>query len=373
MTRLQRTGWGTAALALALPGAWLDPPMFFAAWLAAWWFGLSIFFGALANRWVHALTGGQWGVALEPVTRALARRLPWLLLLLVPLLFGADAIYPWAASHSDPWRQAMARPEFNRVWLSPAFVAGRIVVYALVWWLLARPAANATATAVEPTGRAAASLLIHAVVTSLAAIDLLMSLTPAWYSTGFGLLVLVGQQVAGSALTIAVVARAGVAPARPQSPSAPPIWRDFGNLLFAWVLSWAYLAFMQLLIIWAENLPREIAWYLPRLQTGWAAAGLALVIFHFALPLLALLFRAVKDRPRRLALIAFAVLGAHALDVAWLVLPSVAPHSLNGWWLLPLLLAALGLLLFGGLSESARVASRPLGADRAEAELRHAH
>ena len=121
-------------------------------------------------------------------------------------------------------------------------------------------------------------MLIHAAVTSLAAIDLLMSLMPAWYSTGFALLVLVGQLVAGSALTIGVVARAGRATAGPASPHAPPIWRDFGNLLFAWVLSWAYLAFMQLLIIWAENLPREIAWYLPRLQTGWAAVGIALVL-----------------------------------------------------------------------------------------------
>jgi len=373
MTRRQRTTLGAISLALALPGAWLDPPAFFAAWLAAWWLGLSIVFGALANRWVHALTGGQWGVALEPVTRTLSRRLPWLLLLLVPLLFGVDALYPWAASHAHTWREAMARPAFNRAWLSPAFVACRVFVYALVWWLLARPAANAVAKTAEPAGRAAASLLIHAAVTSLAAIDLLMSLTPAWYSTGFALLVLVGQQVAGSALTIGVVARAGRANVGPASPHAPPIWRDFGNLLFAWVLSWAYLAFMQLLIIWAENLPREIAWYLPRLQTGWAAVGIALVLFHFVLPLPALLFRAVKDRPQRLAFIAFAILGANASDVAWLVLPSVAPHSLNGWWLLPLLLAAMGLLVFGGLSDSARVATPTPSGQQPEAALRHAH
>jgi hypothetical protein len=372
MTRRQRTAWGAAALALALPGLWLDRPMFFAAWLSAWWLGLSIVLGALANRWVHALTGGQWGTVLEPLTRALARRLPWLLLLLVPLTFGVDALYPWVASHPDTWRESMARPAFSRVWLSPAFVAGRIVVYALVWWLLARPAANAVATATERPGRPAASLLIHATVTSLAAIDLLMSLMPAWYSTGFALLVLAGQLVAGGAMTIGGVARAGLATAGPTSPSTPPIWRDLGNLLFAWVLSWAYLAFMQFLVIWAENLPREIAWYLPRLQTGWAIVGIALVLFHFALPLSALLFRAVKDRPERLAFVAFTILGANALDVAWLVLPSVAPHSLNGWWLLPLLLAAMGLLLFGGLTESARAATAGQRGERSEAQLRHA-
>ena len=370
-----RTAFGVGALVLALPGLWLDRQMFFASWLAAWWLGLGVIFGALANRWVHALTGGQWGVVLDPVTRALARRLPWVLLLLVPLAFGADAIYPWSAGGADTWRETMGRPAFNRVWLSPAFVAGRVVVYALVWWLLARPAANAASTANERRGRAAASLLAHAVVTSLAAIDLLMSLVPTWYSTGFALLVLVGQLVGGSALTIAIVARAGVATARPANPPAPPIWRDLGNLLFTWLLSWGYLAFMQLLIIWAENLPREIAWYVPRLQTGWEAVGVALVLLHFALPLLALLFRAVKDRPERLALVAWAVLAAHALDVAWLVLPSVAPHSLNGWWLFPLLVAAMALLVFGGLADAAHGAHAATTAsdERAEAGLRHAH
>jgi hypothetical protein len=362
---------GVGALVLALPGAWLDRPMFFAAWLAAWWLGVGVVLGALANRWVHALTGGQWGVVLDPVTRALARRLPWLLLLGVPLVFGADVLYPWAAGQGDAWRAALARPAFNRFWLHPAFVAGRVVVYAFVWWLLARPAANAAERGTDSAGRAAASLLLHALVTSLAAIDLLMSLMPVWYSTGFALVVLAGQLVAGSALAIGVVARAGTARTRPAAPPPPPIWRDLGNLLFTWILSWAYLAFMQLLIIWAENLPREIAWYVPRMQTGWGAVGIALVLVHFALPLLVLLFRAVKDRPHRLALVAFAVLGANALDVAWLVLPSVDPHSLNGWWLLPLLLAALGLFVFDGLAEEARAA--PARSERPQAELGHAH
>jgi hypothetical protein len=36
----------------------------------------------------------------------------------------------------------------------------------------------------------------------------------------------------------------------------------------------------------------------PRLQTGWHGVGMALVALQLALPLLALLMRAVKDEPR---------------------------------------------------------------------------
>ena len=342
---------GAIALALALPGLWLDRPMFFAAWLAAWWLALGVVLGALSNAWMHRLTGGQWGVVLLPATRALARRMPWLLLLLVPLAFGLDAIYPWAQP-GGAWRDALARPAFNRVWLEPTFFELRLAAYAGVWWWLARPAALRAPQSGQ--ARSAASLLLHAVVTSLAAIDLLMSLLPVWYSTGFALLVLAGQMVAGSAFTIGLTARYRAAHVVAAAAPAPPVWRDLGNLLLTWVLIWAYLGFMQLLIIWAENLPREIAWYLPRLDTGWRGVGIALVLLHFALPLLALLWRALKDRPARLAPIAFGLLGTSALQAAWLVLPSVAPHSLDGWWLLPLLLAGMGALLFGGIPQALR-------------------
>jgi hypothetical protein len=352
---------GAVAIALAVPGLWIDRAMFFAAWLAAWWFALGLVLGALGNACIHRLTGGQWGDVLRPATALLARRLPWLLLLFLPLLFGLDALYPWLRDGPDRWRDALAQPAFNRFWLEPTFFAARLVAYALVWWWLARPAATSAAVT-RP--RAAASLIVHAVVTSLAAIDLLMSLMPVWYSTVFALLVLTGQLLAASAFTVALTARWRASRVRRPQPHAPPLWRDLGNLLLAWLLSWAYLGFVQLLIIWAENLPREIAWYVPRLQTGWRAVGLLLVLLNFALPLLALLMRALKDRPERLAMIAFALLGANALHAAWLVLPSVDARSANGWWLFPLLLIGFGVLLFGDAPE------RVTGFDAAE--WRHA-
>ncbi len=65
-----------------------------------------------------------------------------------------------------------------------------------------------------------------------------------------------------------------------------------------WLMLWTYLAFMELLIIWAGDLPREIRWYLPRLHGGWAAVGVGLALLQFALPLLARLQRRIKDRGR---------------------------------------------------------------------------
>ena len=72
-----------------------------------------------------------------------------------------------------------------------------------------------------------------------------------------------------------------------------------------WTMLWAYVAFVEFLIIWAEDLPREIAWFVPRLRFGLG------VVSASAWPrcssrcrCCALLFRANKDDPRRLARLA---------------------------------------------------------------------
>ena len=94
---------------------------------------------------------------------------------------------------------------------------------------------------------------------------------------------------------------------------SPTILNDLGNLLLAFVMIWAYLAFSQLLIIWAGNLPEEIPWYLHRIAGGWNVIAVALAVFYFAVPFLVLLGRGNKRQHRRLAVIAAGILVARAV------------------------------------------------------------
>jgi len=325
-----------AVLAAAAVGLRLAPATVFAAWLAAWWFCLGLMFGARAMLWMHRLTGGVWGEALRPATLPLIHRLPRLLLLFVPLLAGMQQLYPWAGSAT-----AMPAGSFAAQWFGPAFFGLRLLAYGLGLLWLAQPARLGSA------GRAAAALGVYLLLASFAAIDLLMSLTAGWASSVFGWLAISSQLSGGTALAIVIAARSGGAV--PTAPGAPPVWRDLGNLLLMLLLVQGYLQYMQFLVIWAENLPREISWYLPRLQTGWRVAGLGLIAGQLVLPVLALLFRRIKDDPRRLARVATAVVAMQALQAAWLVMPSVAPHDPNAWWLLPLAFGGLGRLCFGHL------------------------
>jgi hypothetical protein len=332
-----------AALLLALPGLAVAPPLFFACWLAAWWFWIGLTLGGLLTCWIHALTGGRWGEAIRLVALPLARRLPWLLLLFLPMAAGLARVYPWARASAD-WTGGIDAPAFLLAWYAPAFFWARMAAIGLVWWGVSRPAVFAS------KGRVAAALMLTTITGTLAAFDLVMSLVPGWYSTAQGLVNLAGGTLGGSALAVALVARwmPGRFPTpapRPARTRVPPVWRDLGNLLLMWTMLWAYLAFVEFLIIWAENLPREIAWFMPRLTGGWAATGIALALLQFALPFACLLQRANKDAPRRLAYVAAGLVVGQLLNCAWLVVPSVAPHAALAWALVPLLAVAMGLPL----------------------------
>jgi hypothetical protein len=333
MTPRRLTVIGIVALALSLPGFWVARAPYRAAYLAAWLFCLACALGGLANVWVHTLTGGRWGEPLrEPLLRG-AAVLPLIAVLFIPVLLGLHLLYPWAA-HIDGhrWAGDLARPEFKRWWLTPAFFVGRSIVYLAVWIVLGLLTPRARWQRSRPF--AAAALLLFGCTVTLAGFDWVLSLMPTWYSTTFGLLFGTGQMLAGMAWPVAYYALRDVQPER-------RIFHDWGNLLLMYVLTWAYLAYTQYLVIWAANLPHEIGWYVPRVQTHWWWAAWVLILGHFFLPLLILLSRSAKRAPALLGTLAGALRAAHLLDAWWLTLPSLEDHTLHAWWFAPLVAAAL--------------------------------
>jgi hypothetical protein len=320
------------AIAILVWIGWsVDPRALLAGWLAACWFGAGILLGGLANVWLHQLTGGAWGEAIRaPLLRA-ARWLPLVCLLFLPLLAGLHYLYPWTGMHGD------ARPEqaFRHWWLSPGFFILRALACLLLWSVLAWIEIRATRRSAL---RAAACLLLWVFSSGLAAVDWIMSLQPEWYSSVFGWLAGAGQMLGGMALALLLVDRAAL---RERLP-------DLANLLLMYVMIWGYLSYTQFLIIWAADLPREIAWYLRRSEPQWLVLAWVLVVFHLAAPLLLLLVRRAKRAPRLMGVLAGALLAAHLLDCWWLVLPSVEHLDMRGLWLAPALVLAFGLLAWTG-------------------------
>jgi hypothetical protein len=113
----------------------------------------------------------------------------------------------------------------------------------------------------------------------------------------------------------------------------PQHFHDYGNLMFAFLMLWAYFSFSQFLIIWSGNLPEEIPWYLERMRGGWGVIALALVFGHFALPFALLLSRDLKHRARLLATVAIVVIAMRLVDLIWLIAPTAGHHGFPIHWM----------------------------------------
>jgi hypothetical protein len=111
---------------------------------------------------------------------------------------------------------------------------------------------------------------------------------------------------------------------------------------------WAYMSFSQYLIIWSGNLPEEIMWYLHRMQNGWTALAVTLVIFHFAAPFFLLLMRGIKRRGDLVSKVAMLIVFARLIDLFWLIAPETHHEGLVVSWMDVVIPATL-LALFVGL------------------------
>ena len=312
--------WGLIAVVVGIAGVSIgflfDPGNLARAALigGVYWVGISL--GCLGLLMIQHLTGGDWGVVLRRVLEAGAKAVVLPVLVLVPVfLFGMEALYPWV--HFDPEAghggaihepveesdvASLAPAETGRRDSDPAeshgvakYVADnldfmehkapylnlpgfwlRFAGYVVIWLLLAYwlwglskkqderpdPRINKRAQAISAPG-----LILLALSASFASYDWLMSIFPTWYSTMYGVW-FIGTCGIG-ALSILVLMGAFLAKREPLSHVLQPRhFHDWGKLLFAFVVLWAYFSVSQFLIIWSGNLPDEIAYFLPRFRSA---------------------------------------------------------------------------------------------------------
>ena len=345
---------GGAGAILAILGAVLNLDQFLQSYLMAFLFCLAVTLGCLALGMVHQLSGGAWGVVLRRPIGAASRVLPLLTVLFLPILLGMHGLYLW--THADI---VAADPvlRHKQPYLNAPFWIVRAVIYFATWNALS-VVLNRLSLRQDETGDpliarrmqlvSAGGLVAYGLTITFASFDWMMSLDPRWYSTIYGVLIMGGQGL--SALSFLIVAIVWLS-------RRPPLDRiittshfhDIANLTLTFVMLWAYFAFSQYLIIWAGNLPAEISWYQHRLQTGWRALGLGLIVFHFAVPFVLLLSRAVKRTPEILVKVAVGMLIVRLADLFWLTAPEFHPNGIAVSWMdlvLPVTLFAMWLGAF---------------------------
>jgi hypothetical protein len=222
--------------------------------------------------------------------------------------------------------------------MRPGFVIGRAIFYLAIWLAICIGLRRFSlamdrddAPDLRPRLRAFSAVLLPAlgITGSWAAFDWLMSLSPDWYSTMFGLYVLSGGFLGALALLVVLLVSAQ------QSGRLEGIGRShyyaLGRLLLAFVVFWGYVAYFQFFLIWIADKPIEARWYVDRVRSGYRWVTACLVVGHFLIPFFALLSHAVKQRGRVLRVIAIWLLAGHYLDMHWLVAPARRTGPVFHW------------------------------------------
>lgn len=329
---------GIITLLLSLFEAFANTQQFYQSYLFSFLFWLGLSLGCLGWLGLHHLVGGGWGFAIQRLLEAGTRTLPLMALLFIPLYFGMHEIYIWS------------RPEIvandailldKSIYLNIPFFWVRALVYFSTWFGFAF-FLNKWSKMQDETGdvnltrkmvRLCGPLLVFYVLTmTFASFDWGMSLEPHWFSTIYGFLFVVGQGLA--AMAFMVIMAYTLAKREPLSRVfKPKHFHDYGNLMFAFILLWAYMSFSQFLIIWTGNLPEEIPWYLRRIKGGWEVLAVGLVLFHFIVPFFLLLMRFFKKRAELLFKIAIFMIFMRMVDLFWYIAPAFHPEKLTINWL----------------------------------------
>lgn len=342
----ERTRWqgGTRLIAIgavvAVAGAlvWIgslvvSPTRSMHAYLAAWAFVTSTVVGALTLLMTFHAARSVWPVVLRRLLEAITAVLPLLTLFAVPLVVGASLLYPWAAA--APADEALQHlHEHQRPWFNVHFFALRKALYLVSWnvlalllrrWSLRQDEDGIAGWSERQYRLSAVGLVVVAFTLTFASFDLLMSLTPGWVSTTFGVYVFAGGFLAALALLVVVALAAGHASLLDPALRAGHL-RALGKLLFAFTIFWAYIAYSQFFVHWIADIPREVGWWVPRVR-GWSSVSVLLIAGQFVVPFALLLSRDLKQRPAFMVAISIWILCFHALDLYWLVLPSIDPDG----------------------------------------------
>jgi hypothetical protein len=345
---------GAVGAVVSAIGLFIDPRQFFQSYLMAYMLCLGVTLGCLALGMVHQLSGGAWGVVIRRPIGAASRVLPVMALMFLPIALGMRHLYIWTNAELVAGDEML---HHKQLYLNTPFFLVRAALYFLVWngisyflnaWSLEQDRTGNPRLARRMQMLSGGGLLAYGLTITFASFDWLMSLEPHWFSTIYGVLIMGGQGLSALAFLIVVLVWLSRRPPLDRI-IAPSHFHDLGNLMLAFVMLWAYFSFSQYLIIWSGNLPAEIAWYLHRLQTGWRAVGLILILCHFAAPFVVLLSRAVKRQPELLVKVAVGILIVRLIDLFWLIAPEFHQTGISVSWLdvvLPLTLGSLWLACF---------------------------
>lgn len=337
------------ALGLAAWGGVACAKQFAFSWLFAFAFFFTICAGSLFWVLVHHAVDADWSVVVRRQLENVAWLFPIVALLFIPIVLNAPTLFKWMkiAPGEDVLLDGKAAylnvPFF---WFRAAFYLG---FFSIAAFLLRR---NSVRQDKDGDARHTWSsrkmvfpmIPLFAISLTFGAVDWLMGLDYHWFSTMWGVYIFAGSALSSMCVLVLLVTALRSAGYLDGIVSIEH-YHIMGKLMLAFTVFWAYIGFSQYMLIWYANIPEETTYFLRRNTGSWNTLNIIMVIGHFFLPFVVLLFQGTKKRPPLLCAVAVWILLMHMLDMYIIVLPTYHKAGASPHWLDLVCLLAIGATL----------------------------
>ncbi|MFN7729419.1 MAG: molybdopterin oxidoreductase [Bdellovibrio sp.] len=332
-------------------GLLMAPDRVWPAYLTAFFYVSCLSLGGMFWIMINHIAKAGWSTSIRRIAEGMTAFFPVILVGSLVLVFGLSRLYIWTDADAVAASYLL---KGKTAYLNTGFLIVRLLIFGIGMLIFGRmivgnslkqDSSGDHSLTHKNVALSVGCMVFFALSFSLFSVDLLMSLLPTWYSTIFGIYCFAGMFQSSLAFFILILMymkKYGYI----QGYYSVEHIHDVAKYLKGFTIFWAYIAFSQFMLIWYANIPEETEYYLMRAQNGWMGISMALLIFKFVVPFLALLPRAWKRNEKHLLMVCILVLVMQYIDVHWMVYPNFNQnHFTLGVWEIGLLVGFLGIFL----------------------------
>ncbi|PJB14996.1 MAG: hypothetical protein CO118_05720 [Flavobacteriales bacterium CG_4_9_14_3_um_filter_32_8] len=254
---------------------------------------LSIVIGATFFIAIQYITQSGWSAMFKRVPEAISGFMPIIGLLMLVMIFGVPYLYEW--SHED-MRNSHEIIQHKSPYLNTIFFIIRMILFLSLWMLIIFKFRKFSLKEDEIVGMeffnkseflSKVFIFVMAITFSLGTFDWVMSVDVTWFSTVYAFKNIASAFYHAAAVIIVVVLllkNLGYFPKMNKFHL-----QDFSRYLFALSILWAYLWFIEYLLIWFANIPEETSYYVQRREGNWNTMFYLDIFINFIIPFLLLL------------------------------------------------------------------------------------
>lgn len=324
---------------------------FFFSYLTSFSFFLTLSLGGMFIVLIHHITRTAWSVVIRRIPEGFMKNIGLVAIFSIPIFFGLHHLYHWAHEGAALHDHLLA---IKAPYLNVPFFIIRVFIYFLLWnWIashffnksIAQDESGDHSITFDLQKRSTYSIIIFALTITFASIDFIMSLTPHWYSTIFGVYIFAGAVLVAYCCISLVLMYF-----RAKNILTDIInlehFHDLGKLIYGFNIFWSYIAFSQFFLIWYANIPEEVKFFADHFMGSWNTIAIVLSVGHFGLPFLFFMSRHVKRNLATHLFFASWLVLMHFLDLFWIIMPNYykSGFSLSILDILPFI--AMGSLFF---------------------------